>query len=533
MNRIFKQILSYSIILLIGIYLGIKLNDFLFVSSSNKDLQKFSDVLKYTEKFYIDTVKSKKLVEDAIKGMFNGLDPHTVYIPAIEQQTSEEQFRGNFEGIGIEFQIIKDTIVVVSAITGGPSESLGIQSGDRIIKINNENAVGLSNQDVMKKLRGKKGTSVNVSILRPGSATLKEYNIIRDKINIYSVDAAFMYNDSTGYIFLTRFSETSTDEIANALNRLSSAGMKYLILDLRNNPGGYEDQASQIADFFIDGNKVIVSNKGRVKNFNEVFRAQKSFPYEKIPLIVLVNRGSASASEIVAGAIQDWDRGLIIGETTFGKGLVQRPILLSDNSAVRITVAKYLTPSGRAIQRDYSDKRKYYEDILTRDNEEIINSEEIKSDSTRPKFKTSKGRIVFGGGGINPDFYVEPEKESDFSIDLRRNNAYYPFVRKFMDINSEKLNLLYKNNLNKFLNEFSVNEKVLNDFINYAKSLKIKFTEQDLIKDKKMIQLRLKAFIARDLFKDIGWYSVLLREDKQFIKAINSISDAKKMISYN
>lgn len=532
MSKRIKQISIYLIILIVGIYAGLKLDQFLFGPGSNKDLKKFSDVLNYTERFYIDTVQSKKLIEDAIKGMFNGLDPHTVYIPAVEQQTSEEQFRGNFEGIGIEFQIIKDTIVVVSAITGGPSEALGIQSGDRIIKINNENAVGITNQDVMKKLRGKKGTPVNVSILRPGTTSLKEYTIVRDKINIYSVDAAFMYNDSIGYIYLTRFSETSTDEIADALKKLYSQGMKLLVLDLRNNPGGYEDQASQIADFFIDGNKMIVYNKGRVKNFNEEFRARRTYPYEKIPLVILVNRGSASASEIVAGAIQDWDRGLIVGETTFGKGLVQRPILLSDNSAVRITVAKYFTPSGRAIQRDYSDKKKYYEEIMTRD-DEISNSNQSQSDSTRPKFKTSKGRIVFGGGGITPDYFVEPEKESDFSIELRRNNAFYPFVRKYMDKNGNQLKSVYQNNIKKFLQEFVVTESIINDFIEHAKSLKIKFNPVEFNKDKKLIQLRLKAFIARDLYKDIGWYSVLLREDSQFIKAVSMASEANKMVNDN
>lgn len=533
MNKNFKQISIYVVILLVGIYAGIKLNDFVSGPGSNKDLQKFSDVLKYTERFYVDTVQSKKLIEDAIKGMFNGLDPHTVYIPAIEQQASEEQFRGNFEGIGIEFQIIKDTIIVVSAITGGPSEALGIQSGDRIVKINGENAIGIANQDVLKKLRGKKGTPVSISILRPGNTTLKEYTIIRDKINLNSVDVSLMYDDSIGYLYLTRFAETSTDEIADALKKLQSSGMKALVLDLRNNPGGYEDQASQIADFFIDGNKMIVYNKGRVKNFDEEFRARINFPYEKIPLIVLVNRGSASASEIVAGAIQDWDRGLIVGETTFGKGLVQRPIVLSDNSAVRITVAKYFTPSGRAIQRDYSDKKKYYEEILTRDEEDSTNFNEAVSDSSKPKFKTSKGRIVFGGGGISPDYHVESEKESDFSLELRRNNAYYPFIRKYMDKNGNQLRTLFEKNIKKFIKEYSVPETVLNEFVNYAASLKIKFDLAGYNKDKKLIEARLKAFIARDLFKDLGWYSVLLREDQQFLKAVSLIYEANKMINEN
>lgn len=533
MNRNVKQISIYVIILLVGIYAGIKLSDFLSVSSSNKDIKKFIDVLKYTESYYIDTVKSKKLVEDAIKGMFNGLDPHTVYIPAVEQQASDEQFRGNFEGIGIEFQILKDTIVVVSPITGGPSEALGIQSGDRIIKINNESATGISNQDVLKKLRGKKGTPVKVTILRPGSTSIKDYTIIRDKINIYSVDVSLMYNDSLGYLYLTRFSETSTDEISEALKKLQSQGMKALILDLRNNPGGYENQASKIADFFIDGNKMIVYNKGRLESFNEEYRARKTYPYEKIPLIILVNRGSASASEIVAGAVQDWDRGLIVGETTFGKGLVQTPILLNDNSAIRITVAKYYTPLGRSIQRDYTDKKKYYDEIMNRDEEESISDVESKSDTSRPEFKTGNGRIVYGGGGITPDYTIEPGKETDFSLELRRNNAYYQFIRKFMDNNSGRIKTDYGDNLKKFIGEFDISESLLSDFINFTRSLKINIDPVSFNKDKELIKVRLKAFIARDLFKDIGWYSVLLRADNQFLKAVDLLSDAEKMINKN
>ncbi len=533
MNRNVKQISIYVIILLVGIYAGIKLSDFLSVSSSNKDIKKFIDVLKYTESYYIDTVKSKKLVEDAIKGMFNGLDPHTVYIPTVEQQASDEQFRGNFEGIGIEFQIIKDTIVVVSPITGGPSEALGIQSGDRIIKINDESSIGISNQDVLKKLRGKKGTPVKVTILRPGSTSIKDYTIIRDKINIYSVDVSLMYNDSLGYLYLTRFSETSADEISEALKKLQSQGMKALILDLRNNPGGYENQASKIADFFIDGNKMIVYNKGRLESFDEEYRARKTYPYENIPLIILVNRGSASASEIVAGAVQDWDRGLIVGETTFGKGLVQTPIILNDNSAIRITVAKYFTPLGRSIQRDYTDKKRYYDEIMNRDEEDSISNVESKSDTSRPVFKTGNGRIVYGGGGITPDYTIEPGKETDFSLELRRNNAYYQFIRKFMDKNSGRIKTDYEDNLKKFIGEFDISESMLTDFINFTRSLKINFDPVSFNKDKDLIKVRLKAFIARDLFKDIGWYSVLLRADNQFLKAGDLLSEAEKMLNKN
>ncbi|MDQ7816116.1 MAG: S41 family peptidase [Melioribacteraceae bacterium] len=532
MQKYIKQIPVYLFILLIGLYGGIKLSDFLSLSTSNKDLKKFSDVLKYTENYHIDTVKRSKLVEDAIRGMFSNLDPHTAYIPVSEQQSSEEQFRGNFDGIGIEFQILNDTIVVVSAITGGPSETVGIQSGDRILKINGQNAVGLTNEAVIKRLRGKKGTSVIVSILNPGIKKINEYKIVRDRINLYSVDISLMYNDSIGYLNLTRFSETSTSEMLDALNKLKNDGMKGLILDLRNNPGGYEDQAAKIADLFIDGDKMIVYNKGRVESFSEEFRAGKTYSFEKTPLIILVNRGSASASEIVAGAVQDWDRGLIVGETTFGKGLVQRPIILEDKSAVRITIAKYYTPSGRAIQREYRDKKQYYEDVMNRDEEEINNlNHTAEKDSSRQQFKTNKGRIVFGGGGITPDYIIEPEKESEFSIDLRRNNAYYQFIRKYMDKNSKAIKAKYNDNLKKFISDFNLPDNAMNEFINFATSLKIKFDQSGYNRDKELIRLRLKAFIARELFKDLGWYSVLLQQDKQFNKALNLLDEAGMMIN--
>lgn len=335
MRKNLKNILLITITLIIGVYIGIRFNSILNISTSDSDIQKISDVLRYTKTFYIDSVDNSKLVEDAIKGMFSELDPHTVYIPVKDQIASEEEFQGYFEGIGIEFQIIKDTVVVVSPITGGPSEAVGIVSGDKIIKINGEDCTGFTSEMIIKKLKGKKGTKVDVTIKRPSNNKEIKFTIVRDTINLYSIDAAFMYDNETGYINLTRFSETSTDEMLSALDKLSDQGMKQLILDLRNNPGGYLNQAHQIADIFIDNNKLIVYTEGRVKDANEQFKAQKEYPYENIPLIILVNRGSASASEIVAGAVQDWDRGLIVGETTFGKGLVQRAFLLPDNSAVR------------------------------------------------------------------------------------------------------------------------------------------------------------------------------------------------------
>ncbi|MEG8947402.1 S41 family peptidase [Rosettibacter firmus] len=532
-NRITKYIPVVIITLLLGIYIGLQLNRYM-LSYRNPQISKFERILKYTENFYIDTLKREKLIEDAIEGMFSNLDPHTVYIPPEEQLTEEEAFRGNFEGVGIEFQIIKDTVVVVSPITGGPSEAVGILSGDRIIKINGKSCIGYSNEQIIKLLRGKKGTKVEVTIYRPSINKLINFNIVRDTINIYSVNAYLIYNNDIGYISLNRFSETSFDEMLDALKKLTSEGMKKLVLDLRNNPGGYLEQAHKIADLFIDDRKLIVYTKGRIKEFNEEFRAEKEYPYEKIPLIILVNKGSASASEIIAGAIQDWDRGLIVGERTFGKGLVQRQILLPDKSAVRITIAKYYTPSGRVIQRNYSDKKNYYKQLYQLDESDSNNlNHKIEENSSKEVYKTRIGRKVFGGNGITPDYIVEPVRDSEFSIELRKNNVYYLFVRDYMDKNGEKLRNKYKNDLNKFIREFNFSEYDLHNFLNFIKKQKIKFSLKDFEKDKELNKVRLKAFVARDLFKNKGWYAVMLQFDRQFQKAIQHFPDAIKFLQIN
>ena len=530
MKNIIKIIPYIMLALIVGIYLGIKINNYFNYSGYNQEIEKISEVLNYTSAYYVDSVNSKTLTEDAIKGMFSSLDPHTVYIPREEQLIDEETFRGNFDGIGVEFQIVNDTITVVSPISGGPSEAVGIISGDRILKIDGKNSVGWKNQDVIKKLRGTKGAAVELTIFRPSSKSTTSYKVIRDKINLYSVDASLMIDNVTGYISLTRFSETTTDEMINALRELSANGLKRLVLDLRNNPGGYESQAANVADLFLDDNKLIVSNKGRIKKFDEDFLAEKTYPYEKLPLIILVNRGTASASEIVSGAVQDWDRGLIVGETTFGKGLVQRPIELPDGSAVRLTIARYYTPSGRPIQRDYKDKTKYYKDAMVRVESDGDNLDhKTEKDSVKTKYKTKKGRTVYGGGGITPDYIIESGKISDYSFELRRNNVYYQFVRSYLDNNGNSIRDKYQNNLKMFLQDFQFTDEQLQGFIRYAETLKVKYNAKGFTADKELIRANLKAFVARDIFKNKGWYATLLNSDLQFKKAVSLFGEAEKL----
>ena len=518
------------IILATGILLGTQIQRVFSGDSLVENLQKFNDVLTFTQKFYIDEVDTQKMVEAAINGMLEDLDPHSVYIPARQMETVQEEFRGDFEGIGIEFQVLNDTLTVVTPITGGPSEELGIQAGDRIVKIDGEDIIGIKNDDVRKKLRGAKGTKVVVSVHRIGVKEILDYEIIRDKIPLYSVDTRVMLDDKTGYISISRFAEKTTDEFLSALKDLSGKGMKQLILDLRNNPGGYLNQAVNIADLFIAGNKKLVYTKGRRPEFNEEFSARNPSPYEKMPIIVLINKGSASASEIVSGAIQDWDRGLIIGETSFGKGLVQRQFSLSDGSALRLTISSYFTPSGRLIQRKYDDKKKYYEDIAEFQEEEGENFDhEADKDSSRPVFKTGKGRTVYGGGGITPDFIVKNDRLTGYSSNLIRKNIFYQFALQYIDGNGAKIKSVYKDNLAQFLKEFQVDDQMLAEFTSFAATKELKMVDEEYQKDKEFVAARLKAQIARNYWKNEGWYSVLLGQDKPVMKAMTLFGKAKEI----
>ena len=520
------------IILTIGIVLGTQIKNIFSDDNLHESITKLDDVLTYTQEYYVERVDTPKLVEAAINGMLGKLDPHSIYISASEMKSVDESFRGDFEGVGIEFQVVNDTIVVVSPISGGPSEALGIKSGDRIIKINGKEAVGFSNEKVIEKLRGKAGSKVKVTIYRYGNPELLNYEITRDKIPLHSVDAYFMLDSKTGYVSLSRFSETTYDEISDALNDLKSKGMKQLIFDLRGNPGGLLNQAVKVADLFISGNKKIVYTKGRRSEFDEEFDASKASPYEKIPLIILVNNGSASASEIVSGAVQDWDRGLIVGETTFGKGLVQRQFDLPDNSAIRLTVSRYYTPSGRLIQRDYKDLKSradYYNDIGGKNENEGDNLyHSAEKDSSLPKFKTHDGRTVYGGGGITPDYIVKSDEVTGYTTDLLKNNIFYQFVLNYLDDNEMSIKSEYKT-LEDFKNNFSFSRKDIRDFIDFADSKGIKYSDKDYTKDKDYILTRLKAQIARNFWKNRGWYEVILTTDNQLLKATTLFDEAKDL----
>jgi carboxyl-terminal processing protease len=396
-------------------------------ASSRLDIQKLVEVMQIIDLAYVDSVDMDDVVSGAIEKSLRDLDPHSAYIPAEEVEKANEPLEGSFEGIGVSFQVMDDTILVISPTPGGPSEKLGILSGDKIVKIDGVEATGdtINSEWVFKKLRGKKGTIVEVSVYRKGKKDLLDFRIVRDKIPLNSIDASFMADDMIGYVRLNRFSKTSMEEFNEALTRLKAEGMKKLILDLRGNSGGFLNTAVELADEFLSTGRLIVYTEG-LHSPRQDFNATTTGGFETGRLVVIIDEASASASEIVAGAVQDWDRGLVIGRRSFGKGLVQRPFNLRDGSVVRLTTARYYTPSGRSIQRPYENgTEEYYDDFSERfEHGEYLHADSIKfPDSLR--YTTKQGRVVFGGGGIMPDVFIPWDSTmfSDYYVEIRRKGT--------------------------------------------------------------------------------------------------------------
>jgi len=521
------------LLVVVSVIAGSMLNQLISGDTIYDQLHKFGDVLNYTEKYYVEDVDTGKLTEAAINGLLNQLDPHSVYIPATEMQRVTEDFQGSFEGIGIEYQVLADTLLVVAPIAGGPSEALGIQSGDKIVRINDSSAIGITQEGVQKKLRGPKGSRVKVSIVRAGMAGLLDFDITRDKIPIYTVDASFMIDGQTGYVSVNRFATKTHDEFDAALTKLSAQGMKRLVLDLRANPGGYLEQAYKLVDELMPRGRKIVYTKGRRPEFDDEYVSSGAGKFKDVTLIILVNAGSASASEIVAGAVQDWDRGLIVGETTFGKGLVQRQFDLKDGSAFRLTTARYYTPSGRLIQRPYDqDKAKYARAAYERhevEGDNVTHSEE--RDSTRPVFKTMGGRVVYGGGGITPDYIVKSDHLTEYTVQLRSRNVFLLFADKYLDRRGAELKSQYGKDPSKFAEEFDVNGAMLTEIQSLAKTAGAPFKQDEYDKDLHYIKAFTKAFIARGIWGNEGSSRVMLREDSQFLKAMALFPETERILS--
>lgn len=495
-----------------------------------KSLQKFKEVLTLIDRNYVDAVDTEKLVETAIREMLDELDPHSAYIPVEDRIRANESLQGNFEGIGIEFNIFKDTIVVVTPLSGGPSEAAGLQPGDKIIKIDGKDVagVGFTNLDVQKNLKGTKGTKVDLTVKRKDVDENIDFTIVRDKIPQSSVDAGYMINDEVGYIKVSRFSATTYQEFLEALKKLKKQGMEKLVLDLQANPGGYMNHAIQVADEFLESNNRIVYTKGKQSRFNTEANAKHKGLFEKGELVVLINEGSASASEIVAGALQDNDRALIVGRRSFGKGLVQQPVELSDGSELRLTISRYYTPSGRSIQKPYVEGEAYEKDILNRyEHGEFFHVDSIKVNDTL-KFTTKAGRTVYGGGGIMPDYFVPLDTlaSSSYLNKLFNSNSVQEFSFKYVKENRQRLE---SKEFSDFKNNFKVTDQMLQELVRIGKVNGVKANESDLARHKDLFQLHIKAQIARQIWGNNGFYPIFNESNEVLSRALELFDEAAKL----
>jgi carboxyl-terminal processing protease len=535
------SLMTVTVLVVLSLVLGVTTTSLISGDNIFEQFNKYKDVLSLTQKYYVDDINMQKLTEAAITGMLTELDPHSTYLPPRVTKVEAERFQGSYQGVGLEIIAINDTIVVSEPMGGGPASRLGIMSNDKIVKINDTSAVGYTTSQASQRLRGPKGTKVTVSIVRSGVNEPLVYEIVRDNIALTSVDVALMLTPEVGYISVNRFSATTNTEMVAALTTLKNEGMKRLVLDLRGNPGGYMQEAVKMADLFLEGGPVnqprkIVYTKARVPELEEVHVARSGQEYEKMPLIVMINNGSASASEIVSGAIQDWDRGLIVGETSFGKGLVQRQFDFSDGSAIRLTIARYYTPSGRLIQRPYNgkDADQYRQEAYDREEtegENVAHGKDLKvgSDSTRPKFQTNGNRTVYGGGGITPDYIVKPWDLTDATKDLLRRDVFYPFTTSYIDNQGKNLRSEYGTDYKNFDRSFEVSDELFDQFKLFVRSKDLKIGDDAFEKDGQYLKARLKAHIARTLWSDPGWFSVMLDVDPQIQKALTLFPEAQKI----
>lgn len=504
---------------------------------------KFEEVFGYLESYYVDEFNGGKITDAAIVAMLKELDPHTYLIPKEEVDRSNERINGSFEGVGIRFQIMDDTLVVVNTIEGGPCEKVGVQAGDKIVMINDENVagVGLQNSDVRDRLLGEKGTLVILKIKRRKEKELLSFDVRRDKIPIFSVAAAYMATDKTGYIKVTSFARTTPEELTTAIEMLKKQGMKNLILDLQGNGGGLLHVAKQMADEFLDSDKLIVYSEGRSQPKNDMvaddrdsygrfYHESKKGLFEKGKLVVLVDENSASASEIVSGALQDWDRALIVGRRTFGKGLVQRPYNLSDGSIVRITIARYFTPSGRFIQKPYEDGvDAYQDDYLNRYlSGELMHLDSIKLPDSL-QFETLKlKRTVYGGGGIMPDVFVplDTNEISDMYRAISRKGIFNTFTFNYVDNHRDEMNKAYPD-FEAFEKNFKVEGEVLDAFWSDVKAEGIEYVEEDYQTSKTLIHTLITARIASNLWDFSKFYHIYnAHENEIFMKGLEIIEGA-------
>ncbi len=543
-------------LLVVGVILGMGIGSAISGDDTFESMEKVQQAFAIINQRYVDEVDASALAEEAIEGMLNELDPHSIYIDADRMRDVNEDFNASFEGIGISYEFIEgtdgnDTLAVLNPLPGGPSESVGIWSGDRIIAVDDSSALGFKQSDVERKLKGPRGTKVGVTVVRPGYKTPLEFTITRDKIPLNTVDVAYMLDDETGYIKLQRFARTTYREFMEAAGELKDSGMKRMVLDLRNNTGGFMDQAIRISDEFISGDKLIVSAKSRHTDFNSENRARVNGALEDMPVIVLVNEQSASASEIVAGALQDHDRALIVGRRTFGKGLVQKQFPFKDGSVLRMTISRYYTPAGRFIQSPYhgGDKEDYYKSKLEKQYEEVSLSAADILDSIPDslKYKTDNGRTVIGGGGILPDYIIRRDSISLFVQAVLGKQFDTEFVRQWIDANGEFFHETWEGRRDDYISQFEINDETMQSFEAYLESQGIHiveaqnapedtetdryFTRVEFNKERAWMKNLLKARIGSRMYGPGSWYPIRQEFDVTLIQAMKLWPSAEDLLA--
>ena len=499
-------------------------------SKAQMNAQKLGTTLYLIENFYVDTANLDKVTEDAIVAALKELDPHSAYISKKDVEKANEPLVGSFEGIGVTFQLIRDTITVISPTAGGPSEKVGIMAGDQFIKIDGEEAVGkkVDNEYVQKHLRGKKGTKVTVSVKRGDDPELIDFEIIRDKIPLNSINAVYMLDNHVGYIKLDRFAQESTQEFKEAFAKLQAQGMESLIFDLRGNTGGYLNTAIELVDQFITENKLIVFTEG-IHSPRQEWRSTKDGLYTTGKLVVLIDEGSASASEILSGAIQDHDRGVVIGRRSFGKGLVQRPFNLPDGAQIRLTTSRYHTPSGRCIQRPYENGVEDYAKEMTKRLErgEYYHADSIHFPDSL-KFKTDGGRTVYGGGGIMPDLFipVDTAYNSKLYTNLVRKGALNRFTTDYALKHRDDIKAQY-GDFEHFNKNFTVGKDLVEGLKKAAEEAKVEWNDEQFARSEEFLLLQMKALIARNVWETGMYYQVMAATDPGIKKAIEILKDNK------
>ncbi len=525
MNKRFP--VYYPLILAVTLALGVLIGSSLYrrplvsADRGNSPGNKLSNIIQLIESAYVDTVNTDEIVENSIPALLENLDPHSTYIPARDMQEVEEEMQGNFSGIGVQFSIQEDTIMIIDVISGGPSSKLGILAGDRIVQINDSlvAGTGIKNEKVLKLLRGKKGTNVKVGIQRKGFRNRLDFDIIRGEIPIYSVDVSYMIDDQTGFIKVSRFAEQTYQEFNKAMEQLDKAGASRIIVDLRGNPGGYLAAVIKMVNDFLEKGETILYTQGKSQP-KKVYTANARNAWAGKSLYLLIDEFSASASEIFAGAIQDNDRGIVIGRRSFGKGLVQEQIPFSDGSAIRLTVARYYTPSGRSIQKSYQEgNEKYFEDLFARmEHGEFSSADSIHfADSLR--YQTKKGRTVYGGGGIMPDFFVPADTtgNSTYFEKIYQKQLVYQYAFQYSDQHRESLKKMKQA---AEIATYLDSQGILDSFVRYAASKGVPADQNGLKLSGHIISTQLKAYIARNILGEEGFYPIIQQIDKTLLKAI-------------